>query len=146
MLLQEQKRRVFLWLIKSIIEEIFRVSLISYLLFYLIDDFRKGFISDYFNLNILLGFTIISGIITVAWQKEEKERKIPKIQKKDYIFIVILGLISAGLIYYRIKEIGKLAYLISAISGIIIILISILLLKEPMEEETINHQGDDRRS
>jgi len=135
MLLMHQKRNNFLWLIQEIIKEIFKVSLISYLLFYLVENFMTGYITDYFNLNILLIITIISGILTVAGEKEVGEKEERRIKVKDYIFIIILGLVAAGLIFYNIKEIGKLAYLISIVSGIIIVLISILLLKDSFDDK-----------
>jgi hypothetical protein len=135
MLLIHQKRNNFLWLIQEIIKEIFKISLISYLLFYLVENFKAGFISDYFNLNILLIITIISGVLTVGGKKEVEEREVKKIKVKDYVFIIVLGAVAAGLIYYSIKEIGKLAYLISIVSGVIVILISILLLNDSFDDE-----------
>jgi len=138
MLLMHQKRNNFLWMIQEIIKEIFKISLVSYLLFYLIENFKVGFISDYCNLNILLIITIVSGILTVAGKEEVEENKREKIKVKDYMFILILGLVAAGLIFYNIKEIGKLAYLISIVSGIIIILISILLINS-----SINNKEND---
>ena len=131
MLLMNQKRDNFLWLAQAVIKEIFKISLISYLLLYLMENFKAGFISDYFNLNIILIITIISGILSVSGEKEVAEKEIERIKVKDYVFITILGAIAALLIYYGIKDIGKLAYLISAVSGVIIILISILLISEP---------------
>jgi len=97
-------------------------------LFHLIENFKNGFITHYFNLNILLITVIISGVITVSLKREEDEKEIKKIKKRDYVFIIILGVVAAGVIYYRTKEIGILSYVISVISGIIIILLSILFL------------------
>lgn len=137
MFLNVNKKEAIWWLTKEIISEIFKVSLISYLLFYLIESFKSGFITDYFDLNILLIITILGGVFTVLFKKEEPKKKVQKIRKRDYIFIIILGVVATGLIYYKIKEIGWLSYIISSISGIIIILISILLLNE-------NEQNDPR--
>lgn len=140
------KKEDFWWLTKEVVREVFQVSLIAYLVFYLIEDFKVGFITNYFNLNILLILTIISGIITVLLEEKETsfgegyEEKVPeeeKIKKRDYIFIIILGIIAAIIIFFRIKSLGWLAPVISIISGIIIIMISILLLwgKEEKEED-----------
>lgn len=140
MFLNVSKKEAIWWLTKEIISEIFKVSLISYLIFYLIESFKAGFIADYFNLNILLIITILSGVFMVLFKKEEESKKeVQKIRKRDYIFIIILGVVATGLIYYKIKEIGWLSYVISPISGIIIILISILLLNEQQE----NDQGSE---
>lgn len=131
-----EKRSAF-WFLAELAGEIFQVSLIAYLVFYLIEDLKAGFITDYFNLNILLILTILSGVLTVLFKKEgaEKKEEVVKIRKKDYIFVVILGIVTTGLIYYRIRETGWLAPVISIISGVIIILMSILLLWDKGEEE-----------
>lgn len=129
---------------QEIVKEVFQISLISYLVFYLIEDFKPGFITNYFNLNIILILTIISGIITVLFEGKESsfetghEEKVPeekKIKKIDYLFIVVLGVVAAIIIFFKIKSLGWLAPIISIISGIIIILISILLLWDRGEEE-----------
>lgn len=134
---QINKKEAYWWLTKEIISEIFKISLISYLVFYLIESFKTGFITDYFELNILLIITILTGIFTVLFKKEADEKKEKQIiRPKDYIFIIILGLVAAGIIYYKIKGLGWLSYVISVISGVIIILLSILLLNEPEEDDS----------
>lgn len=133
----EQKRNSIIYLAKEIIREIFKVSLVSYLLLYLIDNYQIGFVSDYFNINILLTIALITGVITIIFKEETLDDNLQKsLTKMDYLFIIIIGIISSLLVYFNIKEIGKLAYLISAVTGVIIILISILLLKDSSADET----------
>ena len=43
---------------KELIAEIFKISLLSYLLFYLIEDFFPGFVSGFFSMDILLGIVV----------------------------------------------------------------------------------------
>jgi len=50
--------------------------------------------------------------------------------KKDYFFIAVLEISGMLIIWYKIKEIGNLAYLISIIAGVLIIFISLLLNEE----------------
>src|SRR3989338_4064766 len=129
---------------KELVSEIFKISLLSYLVFYLIEDFFPGFVSGFFNMNILLGIVVGSGVFTVISHKEEskegegKEVK-NKIRARDIVFIVILSIIAGGLIYLKTKDLGKLGLAISIISGIIILLMSILLLTE--EEPFDSAQG-----
>ncbi len=115
------------WDIYAIITEIFKVSLISYLIFYLIDHFISGFVTDHFNLNILLIITIVAGVLTVSIDKdkrvEEKNKKVP-----NCIISTIFGIIGAAIIYLQIKDIGIFSYIISLTVGAIIILITNLLL------------------
>ena len=127
---------------KELIAEIFKISLLSYLVFYLIEDFFPGFVSGFFSMNILLGIVVGSGVFTVISQKEEskegegKEAK-NKIRARDIVFIVILSIIAGGLIYLKTKSLGGLGLAISIISGIIILLMSILLLTEEEKNDQI---------
>lgn len=128
---------------KELISEIFKISLLSYLAFYLIDDFFPGFVSDFLNMNIVLGIVVASGIFTVAAQQdkeaaeEKEEEKKNKIRARDIAFIMILGVFSGFLIYWKTKTIGSLAVPISIISSVIIILMSFLLL---IEDESANQE------
>src|SRR3989338_9937434 len=129
-------------IVKELIAEIFKISLLSYLVFYLIEDFFPGFVSGFCSMNILLGIVAGSGVFTVISQKEEskesegKEAK-NKIRARDIIFIVILSIIAGGLIYLKTKSLGGLGLAISIISGIIILLMSILLLTEEEKNDQI---------
>lgn len=123
---------------KELITEIFKISLLSYLLFYLIEDFFPGFVSGFFSMNILLGIVVGSGVFTVVSQEPasakasagEGRAEGNKIRARDIVFIVILSIIAGGLIYLKTKDLGRLGLVISIISGIIILLMSILLLIE----------------
>jgi len=130
---------------KELVSEIFKISLLSYLLFYLIEDFFPGFVSSFFSMNILLGIVVGSGVLTVISQKPDSakastdEGRIEenKIRARDIVFIVILSIIAGGLIYLKTKSLGGLGLAISIISGIIILLMSILLLTEEEKNDQI---------
>lgn len=133
MLLQWNKYENVIRIFREIITEIFRISLLFYLLFYLIDDYSPGFTSHFFNNNILLWISIISGIVTVILQPNtpmQKEEYSEKISLKGYLFIASVAACAGLVIYFRTKEIGKLAYGIASVSTIIIFLLSILLWKD----------------
>ena len=134
---------------KELIADIFKISLLSYLVFYLIEDFFPGFVSGFFSMNILLGIVVGSGVFTVISQKPVSakasagEGRIEgnEIKGRDIVFIVILSIIAGGLIYIKTKDLGKLGLAVSIISGIIILLMSILLLTE---EEPFDSAQDEK--
>jgi len=113
----------------SINKALFEQLLVSYLLLLLIEEIWPKSVTPYLNMNILLILVIITGAVAVLTQKEE-EKIISKPTRKDYLLIGILGLAGAGIIFYKTKEIGWLSYIISAISGILIILLSCLVINE----------------
>jgi len=110
----------------------FQYSLITYLILLLIETVWEKRVSYHLNLNNLLIAVIISGIITVLSQEksEREEKKVEKITKKDYIPISILGVMGALIVYYKTASIGNLSIPISIISGLLIILLSIIMLRE----------------
>ncbi len=52
-------------LIRKIIPDIFYISLITYLVYFMLELIKTGLISNYFDLNLLLIWTIFFGILTV---------------------------------------------------------------------------------
>jgi len=135
------------------IDSIFSWSLISYLILLLIEEFKEAEIiqNTLFlqpnpirwilsgKMNWLLGIVVITGIISVLTKKpeiqqKEREKEKEKIELKDYLLIFGLGILGAFLIFYKIKELGWLSYVISAISGLLIILLSIIIFNEDEDE------------
>ena len=112
---------------------IFQYLLMLYLLLLLIREFSPKFLYI-LNLNYVLIAVILLGVITVLTYKP-KEKKLQKPTKFDYYLIYFLGVIGAVLIFIKIKELGWLSYLIAAIAGILIILLSKLVLEEENEKE-----------
>ena len=115
----------------SINKALFEQLLVSYLLLLLIEEIWPKSVTPYLNMNmnILLILVIITGAVAVLTQKEE-QKIISEPTRKDYLLIGILGIAGAGIIFYKTKEIGWLSYIISAISGILIILLSCLVINE----------------
>ena len=112
----------------EIVKEIFKVSLISYLLFYLINTLWPGFVSNYFNLNILVITALVSGIFVMGASHEESGNQDGgKISSKGYFGIILVGIASAGIIYYQLNSVGKFAYAVSIFSGLLVIFLLLLI-------------------
>ena len=109
----------------------FQYILISYLILLLIREFNKNFLKQ-LNLNYLLIIVIVLGVITVlTYNPKKKKQEKPK--KTDYYLIYLLGIAGTILIYFKIKSLGYLSYIISIIAGILIILLSKLVMEEDEE-------------
>ncbi len=113
-------------------QELFSVILVTYLLLLLLETIWGGFVSSHLNLNQLLIIVIITGAIAVLTGKEDYEIKKEKesITTKDLILIIGAGILGSGIIYYKIQETGWMSYVISAMAGILIILLSIMILED----------------
>lgn len=107
---------------------IFKVFLITYLVFLTIEYLNYGFIVEFFNINIILNVCLFSGVLAILLSKKNKAEKTTK-TNRNKLFIVIISLISMISIFTRIKEVGWFSYIISLISGITIFLILVWLTK-----------------
>ena len=83
------------------------------------------------------------GVLAVLFEPEKPlEKEQPgELIKKDYVFIAITGIAGAVIVWYKIKDIGWVSYLIGAMSGVLIITLSILMMEESGEDDAIDHCG-----
>lgn len=110
--------------------ELFITMLVTFLLLLLAETIWTGSVSAYMNINYLLIIVIASGAVSVITRKEEETVEKVVLAKKDYIYIGTLGIAGSLIVWYKIKDIGIFAYLISIIAGALIILLSLLLFEE----------------
>lgn len=116
-------------------QEFFSMSLITYLLVLLVKTIWNDYHPFYLNMDIFLFIIIISGAITILTHKEETKLETQKITIKDYIFIICVGIFGSAIILYKTPNMGWMSYIISAITGILIILLSILVLEDENKNE-----------
>ena len=110
------------------VNQVFSVLLIIYLLALLVEEFREGFITDIVNLTYLLVIVIIAGVLSVLLPQQEKAPK--RATRWDYLFVAALGVAGAILIFIKTRDLGWLAYGISIIAGLLIVLMGALILQE----------------
>jgi hypothetical protein len=67
--------------------EFFQVFLVTYLLLTLAETFREGFVSNFFNINYLLGVVLVSGVAMVLTETEQKKVKFHKLAAKAVIVL-----------------------------------------------------------
>jgi hypothetical protein len=115
-----------------LLEEIFKVSVVYYFVFYLLEQIFPGIISNFLNLNYILALVILTGFILVLGRGEEQEKSFfsEKLTLKDWFFLISLSLLGSLIIFFKIREIGFYAYLISLISFFILILVPYFILQE----------------
>jgi len=123
------------WKIKVhiIAQELFQFSLIIYLILVLLESLKQGFVSSYFNLNIIFGILLISGLCMVLTDTKQTTKLLPsgkKITSADVQNSVLFAISGAVLIYFETKVLGPISYIISVLSFILILLLCLLLLSE----------------
>lgn len=124
MLLPTHRKHNIINFISQIIIELFKMSLITYLVIYLINVLTNTNIKYYFDLNSLLYIAIITGVLSTFLKTEDVKEFQKNSNKKIVIISGISSIVAAGMIYFRINEIGKLSYLISITVLLIVFIIT----------------------
>jgi len=109
-------------------KNIFQYLLIFYLVILLVQEYNKNFLRV-LNMDYMLIITIILGVITILTYKPKQVEK-QKLTSLDNYFIYFLGVTGAVLVYFKINDLGWISYLISALSGILIIVLNKLIVEE----------------
>lgn len=122
----------------SLVNHIFQVLLVTYLLLLLVEQIWTGLVSVYLNLNYLLVIVILAGILDVF--SEPREKKKEEITKKDYLYVILLGIAGFIIIKFKTASLGWLSWLISIIAGILIVLLSLLVLEDDEDENGEEHE------
>lgn len=127
-----------------IVNELFQVSLVTYLILLLVETLDKGFVSNAFNLNYLLAIVLVSGIIKVLpisqksnlnqWEMIDlgimrllDQIRPSSISENQFYFIILVGLSGALLVYFKTQQLGKISFLIAGVTCLIIFLLSYLI-------------------
>lgn len=137
-----------------ITKEIFQVSLITYLILLLAETVQEGFVSYFFNLNILLALVLVSGIIMTithfeeiesllpnasylnwdyilhALNRNEKKSKQERLSQWEWIYILVISIASGLLVNYKTLDLEAISIYITIATMIIVALLSYLILTE----------------
>lgn len=120
--------RMLLWAI----QEVFAASLVTYLVFFLIDSLVDSFVSKQFNTNILLWIVIASGAALVLMNPRvdapPNVARPKQMTAKTVAMIAVFGVVAAGIVVLKTKSFGRLSYVIAGISGALVFLLSLVLL------------------
>ena len=112
----------------ELVRELFPILLVTYLLLILLETIIEGSVSSYLNLNYLLIIVILLGIAAILTAPGKAARaKGDRLTAKGFVMLVCAGFGSAAIIWYKTREIGWMSYLISAVSGGLIVLLSLLI-------------------
>src|SRR5690348_15382582 len=135
--------------IAIVTKELFQVSLITYLVLLIVETIKVNFVSFFFNLNILLGLVLVSGIVMVLAEVEfenwrvfrkmtmnvdwdflfsslptlDRKETLRKLTSHELNYTFVVSLLGAGVVYYKIQNLGTIAFFIALTIFIVIFLI-----------------------
>lgn len=105
----------------------FQVSVISYLGFYVIEDMNPGFVTGVLDLNRGLWVTVGLGALTAIWPTITSTRRIESLSWKNVIWMIGLGALTSGLLWFRLADQGAIRLPISILAGLIVVGLGLLV-------------------
>lgn len=99
---------------------IFKVFLITFIAYFMIEQFKIGVISNYFDLNLLLIFAIISGMVVLFFTKEVGG--LPEVKRNIQYRSLSLAIVCGIFIYQQLSQLRG-AVLISLMCFLAILII-----------------------
>ncbi len=133
-----RKQKIIIEHVKHIFHTTFQILLFLFLITLLLREFYQTTIDSLININWFMFAVIIVGAISIIFPPKIKKQKEKPITWKDKVFIIILGILGAGIIYLKLKDLGWIGYAIAILGGLIIILLSWMVLTEKDEPENKN--------
>jgi len=125
----EKEQRIAEYL-KYIFSYVFQALLFLFLVTLLLQQFYSEKVKAYININWFMIAVIIIGAVSIIFPPKTILKKEKPASWRDFIFIIILGILGGIIIFLKIKNLGWIGYVISALGGLIIILLSWLILTE----------------
>lgn len=107
----------------------FQTALVTYLLLYFIESLKPGFVTNYFSLDTWLWAAIVTGVLSSVWPmvvSPAKKQK-PRLRWRDYLWLALLAVGAAAVVYYKTQTIGWLSKIITPLAGLIVFGLSLLI-------------------
>lgn len=112
----------WLWLLNKTSNLTFIVAGLTFVVYFILEDFKTGLISNYFDLNLLLVIALASGLLKVLLPPGDEEEN-PSF-KNNFLYFAAIALLAASFSYQHLQIFQEMSYFISLIigSGLFIIL------------------------
>lgn len=126
MLFFKSKKTKFLesvsWYLIKIAKDLYKVSIIVFIVYFLLEQFKTGLISNYFDINYLLAVAIFSGLIGIVLTEADGDRELITANKNLVIQLAIVFILGL-FIFQRLHNFGLIAMIISVLSALSILII-----------------------
>lgn len=139
MFIPNSKGEQLLQWVAFLARETFKVSVVTFLLLYVLEDIKPSFVENFLSMYYFLWATILSGVVAVILQNNNfftAEESPLQSKRRFHILNLICACVGAGLLYARIQDQGVMAIIIAMISGAVIYLITYYLYSYEQGEES----------
>jgi len=120
-MLFSSKTGQWLWLLAKVSNLVFIVAGLTFVVYFILEDFKTGLISNYFDLNLLLTVALISGLIKVLLPADNQEEN-PSF-KNNYLYFAVLALLAGAFSYQHLQIFQEMSYFMALIIGLSLFII-----------------------
>lgn len=108
------------------VQDYFVFFLLFYLILFILENLFPGFVSNNFDLNLILVPVFILGVASAFFPlpKQKKKQNI----KLDYLIIIGLAIITFIIIFSKTRDLGSISIVIALISSLLVFCVSLLTL------------------
>jgi len=92
---------------------IFIVSVITFIVYFSLEQFKTGVVSNYFDLNILLVLAIITGILVLLFAEDAGSVK--RRNRPNYVFLAIFAILLGVFIFQQTSSLGPYSLFIALV-------------------------------
>jgi hypothetical protein len=116
--------------IREVISYAFQTLLFLFLLTLLVQQFFPIEVNSRININWFMIAVIVIGAMSIIFPPDKEFRREKESNWKDYLLIIILGIVGGALIWIKLQSLGWISYVISVLGGLIILFLSWLIINE----------------
>jgi|SRR3989338_6076556 len=111
-----------------LIHTVFAHLLIFYLILFILENLFTGFVSNNFDLNILLIPIFAAGMLSAFFPAPKQKKK--KATKLDYLTITLLTVLTFIIILTKTSTLGEISIVLSSVSSLLVLFVSLMILFE----------------
>lgn len=114
---------------RDILSFIFQIALVSYLVLYLFDTLKTGFVTNYFSLAPYFWTAVISGVLSGTWPVliPEARKNRTTLRWTDYFWLGVLTLGTMVAVYTKTRSLGELSMVVVLLSGLAVLGVGLLI-------------------
>ena len=119
--------------------EFFRMTLLTYFVFLVVEEFERGFVSYYVNLNGLLVIVILSGLAAFFTNRSVPDAAIPNTVRRlrAIVTTTTLSVLVAIAVVAVMRDFGNVSVVLGALAAICVILLALVTASD--RRETTEH-------
>lgn len=133
MFVNDDKNLLILSRFRELLGELLKVTIVSYLVFNLVELIVPGFISLFYDINKIAVLAVIVGALYIIFGGETSQDIGVDEKKSNMTMTAIISAVAAVILYLLLRKYGNISVLVAFFSFLIIFSISIILNKGDRE-------------